>query len=388
MNVRAIPALLVLALAAACGSGNPQPESAPQPDARPGQQTRATFDSLRRNAVIENSRPDFGARAGMLVVANQQGASATVLDAATLKTIVTLPVGNGPHEVAISADGRWAIVTNYGDQGAPGNSLSVIDLAAATPAVVRTIDLGDHHRPHGLTFVATGTKLLVTSETTQQLLLVDFASGRVDTALATNGRMSHLVATQRDGRRAWTANMTDSTVTEFDVELRRTVRTYRGAPIGESIAATPGGVQIWVASAVAHTVTIFDGALGTKLTELTGFGMPYRVGISRTGGVAVITDPPRNTIWVYEIGSNKQLAKIDLSTEKGLAPMPMPAAGAAPTASPEGVAFDPIDDFAYVSLHGNNQVVAIDLGKKKVAGFGSVGSGPDGIAYSPLVRRN
>jgi DNA-binding beta-propeller fold protein YncE len=388
MNVRAIPALFVLALAVACGPANPQPEGAPQPDSRTGQQARTVFDSLRRNAVIENSRPDFSARAGTLVVANQQGASATILDAATLKPIATLAVGNGPHEVAISADGRWAVVTNYGDRTAAGNSLSVIDLAAATPAVVRTIDLGANHRPHGAAFVASGTKLLVTSETTQQLLLVDFASGRVDTALAANGRMPHLVTTQRDGRRAWTANMTDSTVTEFDVELRRTVRTYRGAPVGEAIAATPAGVQVWVGSAVSHSVVILDGALGTKLTELTGFGMPYRVGISRTGGVAVVTDPPRNIVWVYEIGSNKELAKIDLGTEKGLSPMPAPAAGAAPTAGPEGVTFDPIADFAYVSLHGTNQVVAIDLAKKKVAGFGNVGSGPDGIAYSPLVRRN
>jgi DNA-binding beta-propeller fold protein YncE len=387
-NVRVIPALLLLVLAAACGPSNPEPETTPQPGMRPGQQARATFDSLRRNAVIENSRPDFGARAGTLVIANQQGASATILDAATLKPIATLPVGNGPHEVAISADGRWAVVTNYGDRDAQGNTLSVIDLAAATPAVVRTIDLGEHRRPHGVAFAASGTKLLVTSETTQQLLLVDFASGRVDTALATNGRLSHLVTTQRDGRRAWTANMTDSTITEFDVELRRTVRTYRGAPTGESIAATPGGVQVWVASPSAHTVTIYDGALATKLTELTGFGAPYRVGISRSGGVAVVTDPPLNTVWLYEIGSNKQLARIDLGTEKGLSPMPLPAAGTAPTASPEGVTFDPIADFAYVSLHGTNQVVAIDIGKKKVVGFGNVGSGPDGIAYSPLVRRN
>jgi YVTN family beta-propeller protein len=387
-NVRAIPALLVLAFAAACGPSNPEPESAPQPSSRPGQQTRTTFDSLRRNRVIENSRPDFGARAGTLVVANQQGASATILDAATLKPIATVAVGTGPHEVAVSVDGRWAVITNYGDQNTQGNTLSVIDLAATTPAVVRTIDLGDHRRPHGVAFVASGTKLLVTSETTQQLLLVDFASGRVDTALATNGRMSHLVATQRDERRAWTANMTDSTITEFDVEARRTLRTYRGAPIGESIAATPGGVQVWVASPSAHTVTIYDGALGTKLTELTGFGAPYRVGISRTGGVAVITDPPLNTIWLYEIGSNKQLARLDLAAEKGVAPMPLPTAGAAPSAGPEGVTFDPIADFAYVTLHGTNQVVAIDLGRKKIAGFGSVGSGPDGIAYSPLVRRN
>jgi DNA-binding beta-propeller fold protein YncE len=388
-NVRAIPALLLLALAAACGPTTPPPEGAPQPDRRTGQQPRTYYDTARRNTVIENNRPDLAARAGMLVIANQQGASATVLDAATLKPIVTLPVGVGPHEVAVSPDGRWAVVTNYGNREVQGNTLSVIDLAAPTPAVVRTIDLGEYHRPHGAAFVASGTKLLVTSESSQRLLMVDFASGRVDTALATNGRGSHLVTTQRDGRRAWTANVQDGTVTEFDIDRRRTVRTFPGAPMNEAIAATPGGVQVWVGSNTEHTVTIIDAAPATKLAELTGFGHPYRIGISRTGRVAIVNDPVRNTIWIYEVGSNKELARLELGKETGLGPITAnPTAGIAATAGPEGVTFDPIADFAYVTLHGTNQVVALDLTTRKFAGFGSVGDGPDGIAYSPVVRRN
>ena len=40
-----------------------------------------------------------------------------------------------------------------------------------------------------------------------------------------------------------------------------------------------------------------------------------------------------------------------------------------------------------MTLHATNQVVAVDLRTRKVVGFGAVGSGPDGIAFSPLVRR-
>src|SRR4029079_1914123 len=101
------------------------------------------------------------------------------------------------------ADGRWAVVTNYGDQTAPGNTLSVIDLYDQSPHVVRTIDLGQSARPHGAVFVRAGTRMLVTRETAQTLLLVAFISGKVDTALATNGKVSHMVTAQRDGPRAW-----------------------------------------------------------------------------------------------------------------------------------------------------------------------------------------
>ena len=375
-----LAALVPLALAAACGSSNPQPRTDSEPrDPRDGR--GPVRDSVvRRNTVIENNRPDVSARAGLLVVANQQGASATVLDAATLQTVATVPVGQGPHEVAISTDGRWAVVTNYGVQGTAGNTLSVIDLAAETPSVVRTIDLGQYQRPHGAAFVQSGTKLLVTSETSQRLLLLDFISGRIDTAMATNGRGSHMVTVQRDGRRAWTSNIADGTVTEFDIDTRTPKRTFAVAPNVEGIAATPGGVQVWVGSNTAKTVTVVNGADARVLGTISGFGQPYRVGVSRTGRVALVSDPPSNRIWIYDVGTRKELAQIDLAGQKGVG---SPAA----QAGPEGITFDPIADYAYVTLHGTNQVVAIDLRTRKVMGFGSVGAGPDGIGFSPQVRR-
>ena len=373
-----LAALVPLALAIACGSSNPPPstESTPSDGRRP--QVRDSM--FRRNTVIENNRPDVGARAGLLVVANQEGASATILDAATLKTVATVPVGQGPHEVAISTDGRWAVVTNYGLQGAAGNTLSVIDLAAEAPSVVRTIDLGIYQRPHGAAFVRSGTKLLVTSETSQRLLLIDFVSGRIDTAMATNARGSHMVTVQRDGRRAWTSNILDGTVTEYDVDARTTKRTFAVAPNVEGISATPGGVQVWVGSNTGKTVTVVNGADAKILGTIRGFGLPYRVGVSRTGRSALVSDPSTNRIWIYDVGTRRELAQIDIAAEKGVG---TPAAQSAP----QGITFDPIADYAYVTLHGTNQVVAVDLRSRKVMGFGGVGAGPDGIGYSPHVRR-
>ena len=380
MSQRHLLAAAVLVAASACASGGN-----PEPTGQPGER-RAPFDSTRANRVIENQRPDAPARAGLLVVANQQGASATVVDAGTMKTVATLPVGTGPHEVAVSPDGRWAVVTIYGNRESVGNSLAVIDLAAPTPVVTRRIDLGEYRRPHGAAFIQDGRKLVVTSEATQRLVIVDFASGKVDTALATNARGSHMVAVRRDGKRAWTANIGDGNVTEFDLDARTTVRQLPAAPMDEGIATTPGGILVWVGSNSAKTVTIIDTQKGETVGTITGFGMPYRIGISRTGRVAVVNDPVANKIFLYEVGSNRELAQIDLSKEKDIVPV-AGAEGGAAGAGPEGVTFDPIADIAYVTLHGSNQVAAIDLLTYKVLGVGSVGAGPDGIAFSPLVRR-
>ena len=380
----------LLVLSVACASSNPEPQTDPQPDprSRTGQQQRrpTPFDSARGNRVTENARPDAPARAGLIVVANQKAASATVLDAATMKSIATLKVGVGPHEVAISQDGRWAVVTNYGDKETVGNTLSVIDLSAPALSVTRTIDLGEYHRPHGAAFIQDGHKLVVTSETSQKLLIVDFPSGRVDTALATNARGSHMVAVRRDGKRGWTANIADGTITEFDLDARRTVRTLPAAPMDEGIATTPGGILVWVGSNSEKTVTIIDTEKGEKVGTISGIGSPYRIGISRTGRVAVVNDPGGNSVWLYEIGSNRQLARIDLGKEKKV----VLADGGPPGiagAGPEGVTFDPIANIAYVTLNETDQVAAINLVTFTVVDVGSVGKSPDGIAYSPLVRK-
>ena len=199
--------------------------------------------------------------------------------------------------------------------------------------------------------------------------------------MATNARGSHMVTVQRDGRRAWTSNILDGTVTEFDVDTRTTKRTFAVAPNVEGISATPGGVQVWVGSNTGKTVTVVNGADAKVLGTISGFGLPYRVGVSRTGRAALVSDPSSNRIWIYDVGTRKELAQIDLAGQKGV------GSPAAPRQAPQGITFDPIADYAYVTLHGTNQVVAVDLRTRKVMGFGTVGAGPDGIGFSPHVRR-
>jgi hypothetical protein len=49
----------------------------------------------------------------------------------------------------------------------------------------RTIDMGSYVRPHGMRFLPGDAKLVVTSEATQRVVVVNVASGTVDTTIAT-----------------------------------------------------------------------------------------------------------------------------------------------------------------------------------------------------------
>ena len=71
---------------------------------------------------------------GTVIVANMGDNSATLIDVASRRTVATLPTGNGAHEVAVSRNGRWAVVSNYGARGAPGRARARRGAARTTGA--------------------------------------------------------------------------------------------------------------------------------------------------------------------------------------------------------------------------------------------------------------
>ena len=107
---------------------------------------------------------------GTLVVVNKAASSVSIIDVASGLELAVLPTGTGPHEVAISSDGRTAVVTDYGARQ-PGNSLTVVDVQDLE--VTRTIDLGAHERPHGIAFLPGDERVIVTSEATGSVIVVD-----------------------------------------------------------------------------------------------------------------------------------------------------------------------------------------------------------------------
>jgi YVTN family beta-propeller protein len=64
-------------------------------------------------AALAAALPAAGAE--RLIVLNKSDDTASILDAASGKPLATIPVGHGPHEVAVLAGGRLAAVADYGD---------------------------------------------------------------------------------------------------------------------------------------------------------------------------------------------------------------------------------------------------------------------------------
>ena len=300
-------------------------------------------------------------RTGTVVVANKQANTVSLLSAADGSVVATLPVGVGPHEVATSSDGRWAVVTNYGDGQSAGSSLSLIDLQART--VARTLPLGEYRRPHGVAFLPGDRKVVVTSEVNRVLLVVDLTSGAVEAAIPTGQRASHMVALSANGKRAYTANIVEGTVTEIDVEGRKQGRVLQVAPMVEGIALSPDGKQLWVGSNQAHTVSVVDTEKWAVDGTFAAPGMPYRIAFTPDGRRAVVTAPMAGVIRVIDVATRIERAAV-------------------PAASAVGVTMSADGAFAYVTLQDSNQLAVVDLERGTLAATYSVGAGPDGVAFA------
>jgi YVTN family beta-propeller protein len=316
---------------------------------------------------------------GTVVVANMGDNTATILDVASRRALATVPTGAGPHEVAVSHDGRWAIVSNYGVRGAPGNSLTVIDLS--TLAVQRTISLGTYQRPHGMAFLPGDSLLAVTSEVSGKVLFVDLRRDSVTSTIATNGRASHMLAMTADGSRIFTSNVASGNITEQDVPRREAARTIAVAPAVEGIGVTPDGAFVWVGSNERKTLSVVDTKRGVVADTIGGFGMPYRIAITPDGRTAVVPDPPKSEVRIYDATTHALRATVTIGAEGVLE-----SAEFKGSASPEGIVLSRDGRTAFVALQGVNRIAIIDVPAGRLAGTMPAGAGPDGIGYSPRTR--
>ncbi|NOT07039.1 MAG: hypothetical protein HOP28_02425 [Gemmatimonadales bacterium] len=303
----------------------------------------------------------------ILVVTNKQASTVSILSLATGKALATLPTGAGPHEATASADGRWAVVTNYGAQQ-PGNSLTVVDLASLT--VARTIDLGTYTRPHGAIFLLDNKTVAVTSETTGFVVLVDVTSGQITGTRPTGQAVSHMVAVAADGRRAFTANIQPGTISAVDL-VAGEPRILQVSTQTEAIGVAPDASQAWVGSNDKGTVSTVNIAQW-KVTDTLAVGSwPYRISFSPDGRRVLVTTPNSDEIWLFDAAARRQTGRLKV-------------AGAA--SRPYGIIWHPDGKSAYITLTGLNQVGVLDVDRMALTQFLDVGAAPDGIAYAR--RRN
>jgi YVTN family beta-propeller protein len=299
--------------------------------------------------------------AGVLIAGNKRANTASIVDLATGRPLAELPTPPGPHESAVSSDGRWGVITGYGTQQ-PGNTLLILDLAAH--AAARTIDLGEYRRPHGIAFLPGDSLIAVTVEANQAVLVVHRERG-VLRAIRTGELTTHQMAVRPDGAVGYTANIRSGTISEVHFATGA-ARSLSVAPEVEGIGVTPDGREVWVGSNTAGTISIVDVAAWKVVATLDQGERPYRVTISPDGRLAAAALTVRSRIRL-----------IDVATRKELALMEAPA-----NAQPVGMTWSADGKRLYVACQGINAIAEFDVASRRLVRTIAVGDGPDGVAVA------
>jgi YVTN family beta-propeller protein len=298
-----------------------------------------------------------------LIVLNKADQALAIVDPAAGKVVARVGVGEGPHEVAVSADGKLAFVGNYGQQ-TPGNTISVIDLVAQKE--LRRMDLGPLRRPHGMLFV--DGKVYFTAEVNRLIARYDPVANQVDWMFGTGQATTHMVIANADASLIFTANIGSNSVSAIERAAGAAGWSESVIPVGkgpEGIDWSPDGKEVWTATGGDGGVSIIDVA-SKKVTETLSVGSKRtnRLKFTPDGKLVLLSDSQGDQLVVLDRAARKERARLKMGR------------------SPEGILITPDGSRAYVAQEGANDIAVIDLKTLTVAGHISPGNGPDGMAWA------
>ena len=310
----------------------------------------------------------------LLLALSKANHTLAIVDPTSLKIIARIPVGEDPHELVASTDGKTAYVCIYG--GGSLHEINVIDLVAQKP--LHNIDTRPLFGPHDITFV--NGKAWFTAEGSKSVGRYDPATGKLDWSMGTGQDRTHMIYVTADGKKIYTANIASGTVsilTNTLIQPGRTappnakpredwtqtiVPTARGS---EGFDVLPDGKELWTASAEDGTISIINVAekkLATKVdAKVLGAN---RLKFTPDGKLAFISSLQTGELTIFNTTSRKEVKRLKIGR------------GAA------GILMDPDGSRAFVACSPDNYIAIIDLKTLEVTNHLDVGGVPDGLAWS------
>jgi YVTN family beta-propeller protein len=300
----------------------------------------------------------------LLLALSKSDHTLAIVDAGALKVLAKVPVGEDPHEVIASADGKTAYVSIYG--GGIFHTINIIDLVAhkAKPEV----DTKPLFGPHDLTYV--NNKLWFTAEGSKAVGRLDPATNNIEWSMGTGQDRTHMLYVSPDANKIYTININSGTVSLLvnnpqngrENWAQTLVPVARGS---EGFDVTPDNKYLWTVSGQDGSIAIIN--LADKKLETTidaKLAGANRLKFTRDGKYALIASLRLGQLVVYDVENRKEWKRIDIGS------------GAA------GILIQPDNKRAFVACTPDNYISIIDLNTWQVTGKLDVGKNPDGLAWA------
>ena len=313
-----------------------------------------------------------------------------IIDPITLKTKTRIPVGDDPHEVIASSDGKSAFVSN--SYGSNPHEIDMIDLVSQKR--LKDINIQPLSAPHGLDF-ADG-KLWFSAEGASAVGRYNNATHEVDWSMGTGQDRTHMIYVSADAKKIFTTNVNAGTVSilvdtlvkpRFGPPPTQKGQTAQSVPppafqpkiqhqwlqtvvhVGkgsEGFDVTPNGKELWTAAADDGTIWIVDliNKKTIKSPSIKAIGA-NRLKFTPDGKLALISSLRTGDLYIIDAESRQLIKQLKLG--KGCA----------------GILPDNDNKIVYVACSADNYIAVIDLQKMQVINKIEL-AGPDGLAWAIL----
>ncbi|QLC25035.1 hypothetical protein HFP57_08345 [Parasphingopyxis algicola] len=303
-----------------------------------------------------------------------------LLDPETLAVSQRLPAGMGPHDIAISDDGRFAVVPSHGVFPAPhdgpieqsemrwisefSDGFRVIDLVSGEPIAHRSLE--GCLRPHGAAIAPQAERFWITCETEGHVREFDGETleevRRFELAEGV-----HKVMLLRSRSLLVASNPEAGGIDLIDLETgsARHIPTGNGA---EGLAATADESRIFVTNGFDREVCAID-VEAQALSSCWNSSGTFPIGLAH--------DTQRNWVWAINNASSRLVAFDDSSGEVRLE-VALPS-------TPLGLALDVGRDRLLIGLPRRNEIVAIDASTGEIVARSESVMEVDDIDFAPAA---
>ena len=301
-----------------------------------------------------------------LIAVDKMGGKVLFLDPVSYATVLVLDdFERVPHELLVIPGSSMACIPIFGDgihgrNPNPGHLLSIVDLEQRQH--VFDIDLAPYSAPHGLQLGPDGL-LYITCENSGVVALIDLDKRELISVIETGSTNAHRLAIEPGGRRLYTENEEDASISVIDVPGRRLIRQVTMPHPLAGLAISPDGKLL---------VAVDDQEPMLFVIETATLEIVKRVPLDRVPEPAQIArySPDGMLLLVTSLRSHTATliaASFGHQTTLAVGKQPMDAAF--------------YEDKLFVACQGDGSIHIIDLGARQVSQQFAAGVGCETLAF-------
>jgi nucleoside transporter/PQQ-dependent catabolism-associated beta-propeller protein len=226
-----------------------------------------------------------------------------VFDTTQMKLVKLIHAGTDPEQLAVSKDGKQLFVANE-----DAATASIVDVGSG--AIVGVVKVGGE--PEGVERTPDGALVYVTSEEDNEVFVIDPAKGTLVAQVKTSPR-PRSVGFLPDGSRAYVTSENGNAIDVLDTRRHRVLTTIKLAhdllrPMGVVVA--PDGSQIYVSLGRGKSVAIIDTKTNTVVSTIEVGDRPWGIAMSPDGRTLYTANGPSNDVAVVDVASRSVTTRV------------------------------------------------------------------------------